>query len=115
MKCLAEAIDQARLALLAYCCFPFGKRHSGCFPSEGTKSTVAVRENYLWMTPSTMLCRGGQVSDVVATTDPRVAFEGAHVAVLLGGFPRRPVRKCCYRHEATDNSTHSMSILREII
>ncbi|CAN0109871.1 unnamed protein product, partial [Ectocarpus fasciculatus] len=27
---------------------------------------------------------------VVATSDPEVAFKGANVAVLLGGFPRLP-------------------------
>ena len=32
----------------------------------------------------------GLVKDVLVTTDPSVAFRGVDVAVLLGGFPRRP-------------------------
>lgn len=34
----------------------------------------------------------GQVTEVVTTSDPEVAFQNADVAVLLGGFPRLPVR-----------------------
>jgi len=30
------------------------------------------------------------IKDVVATTDPNVAFKDVDVAVLLGGFPRKP-------------------------
>jgi malate/lactate dehydrogenase len=30
------------------------------------------------------------VSDVIATTDPAIAFQNADVAILLGGFPRKP-------------------------
>ena len=32
------------------------------------------------------------MTEVIATSDPEVAFKGADVAVLLGGFPRLQVR-----------------------
>lgn len=32
-----------------------------------------------------------QVTEVVTTADPEVAFKDADVAILLGGFPRLPV------------------------
>ncbi|CAM9306912.1 unnamed protein product [Ectocarpus sp. 12 AP-2014] len=35
-------------------------------------------------------CNSDLVTEVVATSDPEVAFKGADVAVLLGGFPRLP-------------------------
>ncbi|CAM9427744.1 unnamed protein product [Scytosiphon promiscuus] len=35
-------------------------------------------------------CYSDLVTEVVTTSDPEVAFEGADVAVLLGGFPRLP-------------------------
>ncbi|CAN0232772.1 unnamed protein product, partial [Pylaiella littoralis] len=35
-------------------------------------------------------CYSDLVTEVVATSDPEVAFQGADVAVLLGGFPRLP-------------------------
>eukprot|EP00903_Cladosiphon_okamuranus_P020554 g18866.t1 len=37
-----------------------------------------------------MDCNSELVTEVVTTCDPEVAFEGADVAVLLGGFPRLP-------------------------
>ena len=40
----------------------------------------------------TKLADAAQVTEVVTTTDPETAFAGADVAILLGGFPRLPVR-----------------------